>query len=121
MAQNYIKFNGAIIRQPDTGLGWDVETTYTAGSGRSMTGEAQVSPLFTVEALSYTASCVSIEEASQIPKGSPFDLTYFSPYFGEWRTDKFYVGKGSLSISILREGEEFFDSLSFQMTGVNPI
>ena len=125
MAQEYIRMNCIKIRQPDTGIAWNTETTYGQGSGRSMLGVAQVSPLFTVEALGYTATGVTAAEMKQIlqiiAKGNIFNLHYFSPYFGEWRTDEFYVGKGDLSVRSLRESKETYDSISFQMTGVNPI
>lgn len=125
MAQEYIRMNGIIVRQPDTGLTWDVETTYGHGSGRAITGVAQVDPLFTVEALGYTATGINDRDLRQIlqivAKGEIFDLHYYSPFFGMWRTDEFYMGRGSLIVRSLEEGKEMYDSISFQMTGVNPI
>ena len=54
MAQEYIKIrksasdNWLVLPQPDSGaLSYDFETTYTADSGRTQTGVAVVSPLFT--------------------------------------------------------------------------
>lgn len=58
MAQEYIKIRKSasdewlVLPQPDSGaLSYDFETTYTEDSGRTQTGAAVVSPLFTVEAL----------------------------------------------------------------------
>lgn len=125
MAQEYITINGIKIRQPDEGLGYDFETTYTEDSTRVQSGQLHVTPLFTVEAFSYSASWLTTSEMKtileQVARGNPFRLHYFSPFFGEWRTANFYVGKGSLSIGRLIVNEERFESLSFNMIGVNPI
>lgn len=125
MAQEYIKINDVKIKQPDTGLGYSFETTYTSDSTRVQSGAMHATPMFTVESFSYAASYLSVPEMQtilqQIAKGGNFTLHYFSPYYGAWRDDSFYVGKGSLEIGRLNEGGEFFDSLSFNMVGVNPI
>lgn len=125
MAQDKIKINGITIRQPDEGLGYDFETTYDESAQRAQNGKLKASRLFTVEALSYTASNLTLDEMKtilqQVAKGSSFTLHYFSPYYGAWRDGKFYVGRGNLSIGRLIEGGEVYESLSIQMTGVNPI
>lgn len=125
MAQDYIKINNTKIRQPDEGLGYDFETTYTEDTTRVQSGVLHLSPMFTVEAFSYTASYLTVDEMrtilQKVAKGRRFTLHYFSPYYGTWRDDLFYVGKGSLSIGRLNEATERFDSLSFNMVGVNPI
>ena len=125
MAQEYITINGIKIRQPDEGLGYDFETTYTEDSTRVQSGQLHVTPLFTVEAFSYSASWLTTSEMKtileQVARGNPFRLHYFSPFFGEWRTANFYVGKGSLSIGRLIVNEERFESISFNMIGVDPI
>ena len=125
MAQELIMINGVAIRQPDEGLGYDFETTYSSDAKRTQNGVLHATPMFTVEALSYTATNVTAHEMKQIlgliASGNPFTLHYFSPSAGTWRDGKFYVGKGSLSIKRLNTDSETYDSLSFQMTGVNPI
>lgn len=125
MAQEYITINGIKIRQPDEGLGYDFETTYTEDSSRVQSGQLHVTPLFTVEAFSYSASWLTISEMKtileQVARGNPFRLHYFSPFYGTWRTDDFYVAKGSLAIGRLNENNEKISSLSFSMIGVNPI
>lgn len=125
MAQNYIKINNTVIRQPDEGLGFDFETTYTEDSTRVQSGVLHATPMFTVESFSYSASTLTVAEAKTIlqlvAKGKTFTLHYFSPYYGTWRDDKFYVGKGSLEIGRLNESGERIDGLSFNMIGVNPI
>lgn len=125
MAQDYIKMNGRIILQPDEGLGYDFETTYTEDSTRVQRGALHATAMFTVESLSYEASWVSVEEMKTIlqivDKGRPFTLHYFSPHYGAWRDGRFYVGKGNLSIGRLNETQEMYDKLSFNMTGVDPL
>lgn len=125
MAQDKLKLNGAVVKQPDRGLGYDFETTYTEDSARVQNGILHITPLFTVEAFSYTASYLTESEMSQIlravAKGGQFTLHYRSPYYGGWRDNPFYVGKGSLSIGCWLEDEERYESLSFNMIGVNPL
>jgi hypothetical protein len=125
MAQNYITINGVKIKQPDEGLGYSFETTYTSDSTRVQSGAMHATPMFTVESFSYVASDLTIAEMQtilqKVAKGGNFTLHYFSPYYGQWRDDTFYVGKGSLEIGRLTEDGEYFDSLSFNMVGVTPI
>lgn len=123
--QELITIDGIAIKQPDAGLGYDFETTYSKDSTRTQDGIAHFTPLFTVERFSYSATLLTKEEMKTILQliagGRYFTLHYFSPYFCAWREDTFYVGKGSLSIGRLNENAECFDDLSFNMIGVNPI
>ncbi|MCD8383286.1 MAG: hypothetical protein LUC30_10340 [Clostridiales bacterium] len=125
MAQEKITINGTEIRQPDEGLQFNFETTYTEDSTRVQSGTGHFTPMFTVESFGYSASWLTAEEVSTIlqmvAKGKNFTLHYFSPYYGAWRSDTFYVGQGSLEIGRLNTDRERFDSLSFNMVGVNPI
>ena len=132
MAQEYIKIRKSpsddwlVLPQPDSGaLTYDFETTYTEESGRTQTGAAVVSPLFTVEALGYSRASISKTMLSQIlkiiAKGQQFQLHYFSAYYGAWCQAWFYVGKGLLNIGRLNEGKELFTSLDFNMVSVNPL
>ena len=123
--QDTIKINGIEIFQPDAGLQASFETTYTSDSTRVQSGVMHATPMFTVEQFSYTATDIPIDDAKviiqQVIKGNPFKLHYFSPYYGVWRDDTFRVGKGQYSIGKLVEGEEKLESLSFNMTGDNPL
>jgi len=125
MAQHRIKINGQDIFQPDEDLTCNFETTYTEDSSRTQDGIGHFTPLFTVEQFGYKATNIPVSEASDILRvialGGNFTLHYFSPFYGAWRDDIFYVGKGSLNVGRLKEGEEFLSSLSFNMTGVNPL
>lgn len=125
MAQQKIMMNDTVIHQPDEGLKFNTETKYSEDSGRVQSGKAHITPLFTVEQYGYTATNVPQTEATKILQiictGKPFKLHYFSMYYGEWRNANFYVGKGDFDISSLKEGEECVKTLSFNMTGVDPI
>lgn len=124
MAQNYIEFDGVAVVQPDSGLDYSFETTYSEDSKRGQTGVLNDVPMFTVEAFSYHVTDIPLAEASKILKiivGRHFKMKYLSSYYGGWRTDEFYVGKGSLSIGSISEGGECIDELSFNIVGVNPI
>ena len=123
--QDKIRINNSDIWQPDNNLAYSFETTYSEDATRVITGKGYFTPLFTVEQLNYTATHIPQPEATKIlqmiDKGKYFTLHYFSAHYGKWRDGTFYVGKGDMSIGSLEEGNEYFDSLSFNMTGVDPI
>ena len=122
--QEYIKMNGIIIKQPNEKMSYNFATTYSEDSTRTQLGTGQFTPLFTVEQWGYAATGLTVAEMRTIlqivAKGKNFTLHYFSPYYGEWRDDTFYVGQGSLSVQSLREDSEYYDTISFNMQ-VNPI
>lgn len=123
--QELIKINGIEIYQPDEGLQASFETTYSSDSARVQSGVMHATPLFTVEQFGYAATDIPAAGASvilqQIIKGTPFTLHYYSPYYGAWRDGQFRVGRGQYSIGSLKENGETLTSLSFNMTGENPI
>ena len=125
MAQDKIKINDVEIYQPDEGLQWNFETTFSAGSTRTQSGKGRFSPLFTVEQLTYTATDIPVAEASKIlkmfAKGRHFSLHYFSVYTGKWQTGSFYVGQGDITIKTIKDNDETLQTLSFKMTGDDPI
>ena len=124
MAQERFLFDGVDIVQPDDGLGYDFETTYSEDTTRVMSGELHATPLFTVEAFSFKASNVPLATAAALLSavvGRNFQFRYLSLYYGRWRTDTFYVGKGSLSVGPVLEGDEAISSISFTIVGVNTI
>lgn len=125
MAQEKMRINGSDVKQPDEGLGYNFETTYSDDTVRVQSGVMHLTALFTVESFSYSATNLTSDEMSailqKVAKGRRFKLHYRSPYYGKWRDDYFYVGKGSLKIGTWKEKEERYDSLSFNMIGVNPL
>ena len=124
MAQQTIKINGKTIHQPDS-FKFSFATTSTEGSERLMSGETYNEPMFTVESYAYEGSDISISEMSRllqmIVNQRKVQLYYFSVYYGRWREAPFYVTQGSVDIGTLKEGEEKYKSLSFNIIGVNPL
>ncbi len=123
--QELIKINNTTIKQPDEGLRYGFETTYSSDSTRVQSGEGHYTPIYTVESFNYTASYLTKEEVRTIlqfvAKGGYFTLHYFSPYYGSWRDAEFFVKRGSVDVGRLIEEEERFEKLSFSMTGVDPL
>lgn len=125
MAQELIKMNNTVIKQPDKDMAYNFTTKNTQDSQRTQDGAMHTTSVYTVETLTYKASLLSVSEMSTIlqivARGEKFTMHYFSPFYGMWRTDTFYVGKGNLSIGRLNENKELFSSLTFTAEGVNPI
>ncbi len=125
MAQEYYTINNIKIKQPLELMQLHFVTTYTEDTIRTQEGLLHSTPLFTVESYSYSANGFTAKEMAQflqlVGKGRNFDFHYFSPYYGVWRTDKFFVGQGSLQIRRVNEKAEHFDGVSCNIIGVNPI
>lgn len=124
MATEKIKINGAEIKQPDENMAYNFESTYSEDSTRVQSGEGHFTPIFTVESLGYVCTKMTDRELTQILQaviGKQFTLHYYSPYYGSWRDDTFYVGQGSLNIKKLDGGSAIYNAVSFNMIGVNPI
>ena len=123
--QDRIRINNTDIYQPDKGLSYKFETTYTSDSSRVQTGKGHFTALFTVEQLNYKATHIPQEEATKIIKmvarGTNFTLHYFSIFYGQWRDGTFYVGQGDMAIGSLEDDNRYLDSLNFNMTGVDPV
>ena len=126
MAQNIFMINDDVNTvQPKKGLKYDFETTYSEDTVRVQSGEIYITPLFTVESYGYEADDLTAEQMKsmlqKVAKGQPFKAHYFSAYYGTWRDDYFYVGKGSLNVGSWQQSRERFEKLTFNMIGVNPL
>lgn len=118
------KINNTEIYQPDEDLGWDFETTYTPDSNRTQDGTGHFTEMFTTESFQYQASHVPVAEWTKMSKmivGKKFDLYAWNPHFGKWRTHRCYVGKGTLNIGSLEEGNQKYSSISFNMIDIKPL
>lgn len=126
MAQRHIMFDGYTPKTPaSVDPNWEV--TYTEDSGRVLSGDAMLDPLFTVESYSLSFKNLTLEEASTIlhivvprPSKPTFQFTYLSAYYGGWRTETFYVGRGSQKLRTAKENVEAYD-LSFNVISAVPI
>ena len=123
MPQNRIKLNNYDEVQP-TEMNYSWETTSTEDSGRAMSGIMYDTPMFTVEAFDVKYSYLTIAQCKSIlqeivkrPKKPYFNLHYFSPFHGTWRTAQFGVSQGSLNVKSLKRGEETFSEISCRFVG----
>lgn len=125
MAQQKYLINGVEIWQPDQDLAWDYEKTYTQDSTRTEDGVGHFTKMFTIQSFAYQASHVPVAEWTKISQmiitEELFDLYTWSPHFGKWMTHRCYVGKGSLNIGTLEEGNESYSSISFNMVDNVPL
>ena len=124
MAQEYIKFNDTIIHQPEE-FTESFASTSTSDSGRTQDGVMHNTTMFTVESFAFKATNMHPWEASQIMQmivgQQRFKAHYFSPYYGTWRDDYFYVSQGSISAVSVKSGVENLTDLSFNMICINPL
>lgn len=125
--QERIKVGTFHEKQP-TKFDYQFSTTQTNDSGRSQSGKARLSPLFTVEAFDVEYTELTAEEASKLlkiivprPNNVYFLLRYFSPYEGKWQERYFYVGAGSLKVKTLKVGNETMQSISCSFVGRDKI
>lgn len=120
-----IKINDIEIKQPLTGLGYGFKKMYSGDSTHVQSGREYTTTIGVYEHFSYSAANLTEEEVStilrQVIDGEVFVLHYRSPYYGMWRDDEFRVESASANIGNWIEGEELYESLSFEMTGVNPL
>lgn len=126
MAQDCFKMNNQRVWQPDSSMAGAWETTFTSDSTRVQSGSDRFTPMFTVEQYSYSASNIPVAAATQIiqmiNKGQKVLLHYWSVHYGGWRDAYFRCGKSQIiTIGSLAEGEEYYEELSFNLTGVDPI
>lgn len=117
--------DGVEIAQPERGMGYSYETTYTEDSGRVQSGTAIVAPMFTVKSYSYSRTHPTVAQVAQILSfivgGGKYEMYAFNPKTGTWGWDVYYTGKGDMSIGYLTPDGGHYDSFSFNAVGVKPI
>lgn len=120
-------FDGWNKVQPDIGIEFNFETTYTSDTNRVISGILMDEALFTVESLSFEFSHLTLQQISELQhiiiprKGKEhYQLHYLSDYYGGWRTDTFYTGKGSGKLRKIMNDDGTYN-LKFNAIGVNPI
>lgn len=120
-----IMMNGEIIKQPLKGLGYKFAKKYSSDSTFVQSGRKHTTTIGTYEEFTYSAADLTASELStilhHIIDGEVFVLHYLSPYYGEWRDGEFLVESADVSIGRWIEKDERYESLSFTMTGVNPL
>ena len=126
MAQNKYSFDGYTPTRQPTEVVPAWATTSTADSGRSQFGKMNNKVMFSVQAFTITfAENLYATDMKRILQAvlnkSSFMFHYFSPYYGEWRTDKFYVANIDCSAIQVKDGREFIQGLTLQVTDENPM
>lgn len=120
-----MKMNGIEVKQPLKGLGYGFTKKYSQDSTFVQSGKEHTTTVGVYEQFTYSASDLTAKELStilrQIIDGEVFILHYLSPYYGVWRDDEFRVEAANATIGRWVEEDERYSSLSFTMTGVNPI
>lgn len=120
--QKKILFNGVEIAQPIE-YKPNLATTSTEDSDRDQSLVMNNTPIGTVVSYSLKWEDLTAEEVSQILSQvlnkSSFSVHYFDIISGQWKTDEFYANNFSASAFSLKEGEEGYDELSFNIVGKN--
>lgn len=103
----------------------NLATTSTKDSGRTMDGVMHNTPMFTVESYALELADVSLELAAIITSAyvnkSKLSMTLLTPYTGTVQTKDFYISNSSLQVGKLTDDLQYWDSISFNAVGVNPI
>lgn len=125
MAQEKYTFAGWTPPRQPSSVDFSLAVTSTEDSGNTQDGVMRNKVMFTKEAYKITFDKLYSADVAQILQKivgkSSISFHYFSPYYGQWRTDKFYVANINGSIVSIKEGREGEKGLSFQITGINPL
>ena len=118
------EFNGIPVETPNT-FQPNLATTSTEDSDRTQNLVMHNTPMGTIQSYSFEWQSIDPEEASKIIgqtlNRSSFSLRYYSPVTGRWETDLFYATNykpGSLKTI---DGVLKWESLSFNVIGINPV
>lgn len=123
--QDFLKFNDVKIAQPDEdGYAAVLSTTSTEDSDRDMQLIMHNTPIGTVEGYNLKWRWLSPQEASQILQQvlnrPQFKVHYFDILTAKWRDGEFYATNFNAPARSLKDSEECWDELSFNIIGVNP-
>lgn len=124
--QDRIKFNDTDIVQPDEG-GYSaiLATTSTEDSDRSISGKMHNTPLFTVLGYNLKWSRITAAEASKILQHwvgkSKCKVHYFDIMTATWKDGYFYATNFNAPSKSVKNGEECWDSLSFDVRSVDAL
>lgn len=123
--QDYIRINGIKIKQPDEdGYTAQLATTSTDDSDRDMSLVMHNTPVGTVEGYDLKWTDLTLEEASeilqQVVNKQSFTVHYMDILTGTWKDGEFYASNFNAPAGTLKEGEECWDELSFNIRGIDP-
>lgn len=124
--QDRIKFNDKDIVQPDEdGYSAILATTSTEDSDRSISGKMHNTPLFTVHGYNLKWSNIKASAAAQILQQwvgkSSCKVHYFDIMTATWKDGHFYAANFNAPSKSIKDGEECWDSLSFDIRSVDAL
>lgn len=124
MEKRPFKANGVKIKTPDV-FRPNLATTSTEDSDRTQDLVMHNTPMGTIQSYSCEWKYITPEEAanilSQTLNRSSFSLEYPNPLSGQWEEDAFYASNYSMGTMKEINGELAWESLSFNVIGVNPV
>ena len=123
--QDYFKLNGIIVKQPDEdGYSAVLATTSTEDSDRDMSLSMHNTPIGTVEGYdlkwTYLTPAEAAEILQQVLNKPNFIAHYFDIITGSWRDAKFYASNYNAPVMTLKDEEEYWDELSFNIRSIDP-
>ena len=118
--QESIKFNDIEIVQPDEdGYSAVLAVTSTEDSDRDISGDMHNTPLFTVHGYNLKWSYISAAKAAAILKHfvgkNKCKVHYFDIMTATWKDGYFYASNFNAPSKTLKDGEECWKSLSFDI------
>lgn len=118
------EFNGIPVETPIT-FKPNLATTSTEDSDRTQDLVMHNTPMGTIQSYSFEWGPILPEEAAKIVRQtlnkSSFTLRYLSFISGKWETGQFYASNYSPGSLKTIDGVFKWESLSFNVIGVNPI
>lgn len=124
--QERIKFNGIDIVQPDKdGYSAIIATTSTEDSDRDLSGKMHNTPLFSVTGYNLKWDEIAASKAAvilqQFVGKRSCKVHYFDIMTGTWKDGQFYASNFSAPSKTLKDGEECWKGLSFDIRSVGAI
>ncbi len=118
------EFNGVAVKTPDT-FQPSMATTSTEDSDRTQDLVMHNTPMGTIESYSFEWKNIEVTEAAKIitaiKNKSKYSLRYLRADTGGWTTAQFYTSNYDIGTLKIANGEQVWESLSFNAVGVNPI
>lgn len=124
MSNRPFKFNNVETRTPDT-FAPSLATTSTEDSDRTQDLVMHNTPMGTIESYNIEYKNITLPEASgilqQIINKQEYSFTHPNVYTGTWVTKTFYTSNISIGTLKKSNGQDMWESLSFNAVGINPI
>ena len=125
MAQNKYSFGGYTPDRQPIKVTPKFAVTSTEESGRVQTGQMLNTPMFTVASYQIEFGKMTGEDLgkllAKIVGKSSFTFHHFDVFNNQWADAQFYAANIDCSNVYIKDGKETVDSLSFQVTGINPV